>query len=54
VWADSPAAHFVSDYVDVGGLKFPARRSVFARNPDGTPDRSFNTVTIELSDYELF
>lgn len=54
VWADSPAAHFVSDYVDVGGLKFPTRRSVFIRHPDGTPDRGFNTVTIELSDYELF
>lgn len=53
VWADSPAAHFVSDYVDVNGLKFPTRRTVFARKADGTPDLDFNTVTVELSDYEL-
>jgi len=54
VWADSPAAHFVSDYVDVNGLKYPSHRSVFVRKPDGTPDRGFNAVTIELSDYTLF
>ena len=29
VWADTPAAHFLSDYVDVEGLKYPTRRSVF-------------------------
>jgi hypothetical protein len=54
VWADSPAAHFVSDYVDVGGLKYPTKRSVFLRNLDGTPNRRVNTVTIDISDYELF
>jgi hypothetical protein len=54
VWADSPAAHFVSDYADVGGLKYPTRRRVFARNPDGTPNPDFNTVTVDLSDYKLF
>lgn len=54
VWADTPAAHFVSDYVDVNGLKYPTRRSVFARRPDGTPDRDLNAVTITLSDYKLF
>lgn len=54
VWADTPAAHFVSDYVDVNGLKYPTRRSVFARRPDGTPDLDLNAVTIALSDYSLF
>lgn len=54
VWADMPAAHFVSDYVDVDGLKYPTRRSVFARRPDGTPDLDLNAVTISLSDYSLF
>ena len=54
VWADTPAAHFVSDYVDVNGLKYPTRRSVFARRPDGTPDLDLNAVTIALSDYALF
>jgi hypothetical protein len=54
VWADTPAAHFLSDYVDVGGLKFPRRRSVFARRPDGSPDWDVNLVTIDLSEYTLF
>ena len=54
MWADTPAAHFVSDYVDVNGLKYPTRRSVFARRPDGTPDLDLNAVTIALSDYALF
>lgn len=54
VWADTPAAHFVSDYIDVNGLKYPTRRSVFARKPDGTPDLDLKAVTIALSDYALF
>jgi hypothetical protein len=51
VWADTPAVHFLSDYVDVDGLKFPTRRSVFARQADGRPDWNINLVTIDLSDY---
>jgi len=54
VWANASAAHFLSDYVVAGGLKFPSRRSVFARNLDGTPNLDLNLVTIELSDYTLF
>lgn len=54
VWADTAAAHFLSDYVDVRGLKFPTRRSVYARRPDGRPDYDVNLVTIELADYTLF
>jgi hypothetical protein len=54
VWADTPAAHFLSDYVDVNGLKFPRRRAVFPRRPDGTPDLNVTLVSIELSDYTLF
>lgn len=54
VRADTPAAHFISEYVDVDGLKYPTRRSVFTLKPDGTLDRDFNAVTIELSEYALF
>ena len=54
VWADTPAAHFLSDYVDVNGLKFPRRRSAYLRRSDGTPDLDFTLVSIELSDYSLF
>lgn len=54
IWANTPAAHFLSDYVDVNGLKFPQRRRVFARQPDGRPDWDFSLVTIDLSDYTLY
>ena len=54
VWADTPAAHFLSDYVDVDGLMYPTRRSVFGIHPDGSINRDFNAVTIELSDYTPF
>ncbi len=54
VWADTPAAHFMSDYVDVEGLKYTTRRSVFTLKLDGSLDQDFNAVTIELSDYALF
>lgn len=54
VWADNAAAHLVSDYVAVAGLTFPTRRRVYPRLPDGTVDMSFNTVSIDLSSYELF
>jgi hypothetical protein len=53
VWASTPAAHFVSDYVEVEGLMFPTRRSAFLRNPDGSLQRDFNAVTVQLSDYRL-
>lgn len=54
VWANMPATHLLSDYVDVNGLKFPRRRSAFARRPDGSPDLDLNLVTIDLSEYTLF
>jgi hypothetical protein len=54
VWADFPAAHFTSDYVDVDGMKYPTRRSVFGVKEDGRLDFEFNAVNIELSDYALF
>lgn len=53
VWADTPAAHLLSDYTEVGGLRLPTRRSVFLRRPDGSLDRSFNAVTVALSNYVL-
>ena len=53
VWARFPAAHFLSDYVDVDGLKFPAQRKTYLRYPDGSADSYFNAVWIVLSDYKL-
>lgn len=54
VWSGSPAVHLLSDYVEVQGIRVPTRRTVFVRNPDGTPNRDFNTVTINQSNYKLF
>jgi hypothetical protein len=54
VWADTPAAHFTYDYVDVDGLKYPTRRRVYGVREDGTIDRDFSIVTIDMSEYELF
>lgn len=54
VWGNAPAAHFLSDYVTEGGLRFPQRRRVYARKPDNTPDLRSAIVTIELSDYSVF
>jgi hypothetical protein len=54
VWADTPAAHLLSDYVDVNGLKFPRHRRAFLRRADGTPDFDVDLVTIDLSEYALF
>lgn len=52
VWADAPAVHLLFDYVEAGGLKLASRRSVYRRNPDGTPNYDFNTVTIAASNFD--
>lgn len=39
VSGNGQAAHYVDDYVDVDGLKFPTRRWVFPRRADNTADR---------------
>jgi hypothetical protein len=45
------AAHYLLDYVEVEGFRFPARREVFARGPDGSVSRDFFIVEVDLSDY---
>ena len=47
------AAHFVSGYVEVQGLRFPTRRRVFMRNGDGTAAMDRVLVSVDLSDFEL-
>jgi hypothetical protein len=47
------AARFVSDYVEVQGLRLPARRRVFMRNADGTFATDRVLVSVDLSDFEL-
>jgi hypothetical protein len=47
------AAQFVSDYVEVQGLRFPTRRRVFMRNGVGTLATDRVLVSVDLSDFEL-
>jgi hypothetical protein len=47
------ATHFLSDYVDVHGLRLPTRRRVFVRNSDGTLATKRVLVSVDLSDFEL-
>jgi hypothetical protein len=47
------AAHLISDYVDVQGLRMPTRRRVFMRNEDGTFASDRALVSVDLSDFEL-
>ena len=43
-----PAAHYVTDHVDVSGIPVPTRRWVVRRLPDGTTDPDLVIVSIGL------
>jgi hypothetical protein len=43
-------AHYVSDYIEVAGIKVPTKRRVFPRNPDGSSATEPLVVSIDLSD----
>ena len=47
------AAHLMSDYVEVQGLRFPTRRRVHIRNEDGTFQTERTLVSADLSDIQL-
>ena len=53
VWANTAAAHLVSDYVDVDGLRLPTKRRVHPRSSDGTLQYDFDIVTADMSSYVL-
>jgi hypothetical protein len=42
------AAHYCFDYREFGGLKFPTRRRVFLRRPDGRPRRRPQLIWIDI------
>jgi hypothetical protein len=43
-----PAAHYADEYREFGGIMVPTRRRVFARRPDGRPDRTKLSFAIDL------
>ena len=51
--ADSPAAHYLGNYVTVDGIKFPTERRVYVADPDGKPMTNLMTVSIDLSNYRF-
>jgi hypothetical protein len=50
---NTPGAHFVADYVEVEGIKFPTRRRIFPRQPDGQAMAEPLVVSIDLDRIEL-
>jgi hypothetical protein len=50
---NTPGAHYVSDYVEIQGLKFPTKRRIFPRGPDGQSMPEPLVVSIDLSDIKL-
>lgn len=47
------AAHMLSDYVEVEGLRFPTKRRAYTKGSDGVPQLDRITVSIDLSNYTL-
>ncbi|BBX35651.1 hypothetical protein MMAG44476_39482 [Mycolicibacterium mageritense DSM 44476 = CIP 104973] len=46
----SPAAHYVSEFEDIGGIIVPAKRMIFVRDDAGHPIPDQLVVSIELTD----
>lgn len=53
VAGNNPAAHLISEYRDVHGLKIPTKRRVFMLNEDGSLQSDRTVVSIDLFDFEL-
>jgi hypothetical protein len=45
----APTAHYQPEHVTAGGLVVASRHEVFARNADGTPDRSWMPISLDLT-----
>ena len=50
---DTPGAHYVHDYVEVAGIKFPTRRRIYPRQADGSSLSEPLVVSIDLDGIEL-
>jgi len=46
---DTPGAHLIDNYVEVSGIRFPTKRRIFARQPDGSFSTEPLVVSIDLS-----
>jgi len=50
---NTPGAHYLSDYVEVQGIKLPTKRRIFPRQPDGQPVSELLVVSIDIDDIVL-
>ncbi|MFP3756222.1 hypothetical protein SB751_20210 [Cupriavidus sp. SIMBA_020] len=50
---NTAGAHYVSDYVTVSGIRFPTRRRIYPRMPDGHPMAEPLVVSIDLDHITL-
>jgi len=53
VVGDVPVAHYIRDERAVDGVVVPTKRHIHLRNPDGTPDLSWVSITVDLDDVAL-
>jgi len=50
---NTPGAHYVGDYVEVAGIRFPTQRRIYPRQADGSSLSDPLVVSIDLSEIEL-
>lgn len=50
---NTPGAHYVSDYATVSGIRFPTKRRIYPRTPDGHALPEPLVVSIDLHEIEL-
>jgi len=50
---NTPGAHIIGGYTEVSGIKFPTKRRIYARQPDGSFSTDPLVVSIDLSNIRL-
>ncbi len=50
---NTPGAHYVSGYTEASGIKFPTKRRIFPRQPDGHSLADPLVISIDLDEIEL-
>jgi len=50
---NTPGAHYVGDYVEVAGIRFPTQRRIYPRQADGSSLNEPLVVSIDLGGIEL-
>jgi len=53
ITGNTPGAHYVHDYVEVAGIKFPTRRRIYPRQADGSSLSEPLVVSIDLVGIEV-